>query len=285
MKPVLLILLIGLAAARADNIDCDFRDSKSQTYTCIVTSEVINKDDNITIGGDHGEEKDDTDVISVAFFDSTVETVPRQYIKKFPFVEYLRMESSGLKEIEQNSFNDATNLKEFYGTSNIIQRLDSEVFLGAKRLKLINLQDNEIDFIDENAFKKLSKLELLQLSRNYISVLHRNIFVNLVHLKYVYLFSNQIEDLPKGLFRKNIRIKSIELGNNKIKTIHPDVFKKLSKLEDVNLVWNICISQTFEKGFSDLSSLHEEIETCNEANTIEARIEDCNKKLKNKNVI
>ena len=279
-----LIVCTFLCCVKADNWDCLYTRYKDpQGYACILYGDSLEANETLIIAGDHSEDNDDADVHYVAFFDCDTTILPKGFTEKYPNLKYWKADYSDVKEIHPTSLTGATNLEKLSVRSNNIVRLEAETFIGAINLKELDLSDNELTFIHEHAFKKLTKLEELDFAANWIATLHKDIFADLVSLKKLSGFSNTIEDLPEGLFRNNLKLEEIELQNNNIKTIFPNSFKNLNNLKEVDVMFNMCTGQLFSAEDTALSTLDKELEKCSEANTWEAKIAVCQKKLDAKN--
>lgn len=236
------------------------------------------------IVGEHLKEKTDRDVKYAAFYGSRVKKIPNQLFSKFPNLDQLDMQISGVQGIEENSLKGAKNLKKLHLRGNNVKSLEAETFVEAENLEVIVLHDNVIGFLDESAFRNLSKLESLYLGDNNIGELFKDTFIDLVNLREIYLHFNKIEKLEKGLFRNNLNLEEIELDNNRIKIIDDKLFLYLRFLKNVNLAFNQCIDDTFKSGFASLSVLHEEIKDCTEDNTVDSIVQRLTIRLEDSNL-
>lgn len=151
----------------------------------------------------------------------------------------------GFQEITNLDFENATNLKRFYGRGNHIKELDGFIFENAVNLKHLVLSSNYIKYVNESAFAGLYSLVNLDLSQNYIKRLDAPVFADLINLKILILIHNEIESLVKDLFKNNTKLELIFLDSNKIAKIDFNLFDHLKHLEKIGLDDNVCVQDVF----------------------------------------
>lgn len=196
----------------------------------------------LTVTGAHQSKgRKDLGVKFVEFTSSNLSYIPDQVFKKFPNLEYLSVNSVGLKKI--NPIVDASDLKVILANHNHISSLDAKTFEIATDLEVLSLRKNQIEEIDMNAFHLLGNLRELYLSDNRILSLHMNTFSPLISLEILAISGNQIQTIDMELFSANLQLREILLYDNKITAIHPHTFNSLSNLFNLELKNNLCVDK------------------------------------------
>lgn len=266
-----LLGFIGLLAlivkTQSVELHCDYSKVIIKSYSCMLFGVKVDATDSLSITGTHLNGKADSDVKYMAFYGSRINEIPNYIFSKFPNLDQLDIQISGVKGIDPDSLKGAKTLKKLHLRGNNVKSLEAETFVEARLLEVIVLHDNVIGAVDQNAFKNLSKLEALFLGDNNIAELHKDTFLDLVNLKELYLHFNKIEKLEEGLFRNNFNLEQVAFDNNKIKVIGAHLFNNLMSLKIVNFAFNTCIDDTFK---DDFALLNRHIEKCSEANTLES---------------
>lgn len=113
--------------------------------------------------------------------------------------------------ITPDTFKNMINVEKIVVYTNLITKLDSEVFQYNTNTKILNLRDNKLNELPENIFRTLKKIELIN------------------------LFKNQLKYLPEGIFKYNANLKILHLEENNIETINLNVFPTSNNLIEITL--------------------------------------------------
>ncbi|XP_070507663.1 leucine-rich repeat transmembrane neuronal protein 2-like isoform X2 [Chironomus tepperi] len=182
--------------------------------------------------------------LKITFIESNVETVPNMFYT-FTNLEVLEMNQVGLRNIFQQSFQHASNLRVFHAYENKITTLDAYSFVEAIKLEYLDLSHNKIANINVEAFKGLSKLKELSLIDNRISIIDEQTFEPLKALTWIWLDRNEIKIISLSLFVNNLNLKGMNFNNNKISAFSTILLDKLPQLRFLFLSGNNCTSQNF----------------------------------------
>lgn len=219
---------------------------------------MLTNSNKLTVTGAHlSKGRKDLGVKFVEFTASNLSYIPDQIFKKFPNLEYLSMNSVGLKKM--NPIVNASDLKVILVNHNDISTLDAKTFEVATDLEVLSFRKNQIEEIDMNAFYLLGNLRELYLSDNRILSLHLNTFSPLISLEVLAISGNQLQTIDMELFSANLQLREILLYDNKITAVHPQTFNSLSSLFNLELHGNLCVDKDirFDDGeFLDLVKNH-----------------------------
>lgn len=209
-------------------------------YSCKIKNAVLhNGNDKFTITGTHQSKgRKDFGVKFIEFTTSNLSHIPEQVFKKFPNLEYLSVNSVGLKKF--NPIVNASDLKVILANHNQITSLNSKVFEVSTDLEVLSFRQNQIEEVDVNAFHLLGNLRELYLSDNRINVLHMNVFSPLISLEIISISGNQLQTIDMEVFQTNLQLHEVLLYDNKITAIHPQTFNSLASLFNLELHGNLC---------------------------------------------
>jgi Leucine-rich repeat (LRR) protein len=212
---------------------------------------MLTDSDKLTITGAHSSKgRKDLGVKFVEFSASNISHIPDQVFKKFPNLEYLSVNTAGIKKI--NQLVNATDLKVILANNNQISSLDANTFEIATDLETLSLRKNQIEEIHVNAFHLLGNLRELYLSDNRVLSLHINTFSPLISLEILAMSGNQLQTIDIELFATNLQLREILLYDNKITAIHPQTFGSLSSLFNLELHGNLCVDKDVrQEGYDD----------------------------------
>lgn len=184
----------------------------------------------------------DSDVIKDTYFkkliikESTLLNFPNEIFMEYPRIFILEIGSTGIMEINENSFNNSKGLYICDLSHNKIEILKAQTFIGAIHLNILNLNNNRISEIQIGAFSKLSSLSELKLSFNKLKTIDKNLFSDLLELDYLQLDNNQIEVIESMTFHQNTELRDLKLNNNFIKALLPETIP--ANLKSLNLGYN-----------------------------------------------
>lgn len=181
-----LLAVFNLAAALEIKGSFDTSaDWPANTVTVPYVSRYFVKFENVTIVSDarnitintSANKKRNDEVEAIWFLSKTIKFVPNVIFKIFPNADYLWFtEFVDLRNIKQEHFEGAANLKLLRIADNMIFELKANVFKKAPNLEVINLLGNQIQYIDSMAFNGLIKLKELILDNNKIKFMFVDTF-------------------------------------------------------------------------------------------------------------
>lgn len=130
---MLTFVLIAVSNGWTDadtELNCLFRlYGKPFGYSCKnIDVWITGNHAGIMISGSHLPNKTNNDVTYLAIYDSTVHFVHDNFFSKFPSLEILNIQTSGLNRIERNSLKQARNLKQLWLMGNYIKKLEGFLF-------------------------------------------------------------------------------------------------------------------------------------------------------------
>ena len=271
LKFIFLIVTVGCYAVESGHVPgregkCEFiNESNSMlgnVYSCKIKNAILHKDEKFTITGPHPSKgRRDMGVKFVEFSSSNISHIPNQVYRKFPNLEYLSVNSVGLRTFPE--LPHATELKVILANNNQITKFDANTFEYARGLMILSFRKNQITTIDAKTFVNLNNLEELYLSDNKIAALHMNTFGPLISLQILTMSGNQLQSIDLELFQSNRQLREVLLYDNKLKAIHPQVFSNMDKLFNLELHGNECTDVDFridEEEFQD--KINRDLKSC-----------------------
>lgn len=263
---ILTIVFVGavLNVAYAGHVPgregkCEFINLESpmlgNVYSCKIKNAVLhNENDKFTVTGTHPSKgRKDLGVKFLEFTSSNLSFVPEQVFKKFPNLEYLNVNSVGLKSFRP--LTSASDLKVVLANNNKLTKLNANVFCVSTDMETLSFRKNQIDEVDVNAFHNLGNLRELYLSDNKLSSLHMNTFAPLISLEILSLSGNQLQSIDLELFHANLQLHEVLLYDNKLTAIHPQAFHNLAKLFNLELHGNLCVDKDIRLDDGELKEL------------------------------
>lgn len=157
-------------------------------------------------------------------YDARMSLIPRGIFDSFPYLEQLKLQGVGLRNLHHNDFEYAWNLHNLTLSDNKLQRIPSSIFSRAVNLIELNLEGNEILHLENDAFNGLHQLYSLSLNRNRLITLKSFAFAGAPHLTDLRLEYNDISDLEEGVFDLP-DLMFLYLGHNQLKQLPDDCFK------------------------------------------------------------
>ncbi|KAI4464757.1 ig(immunoglobulin) and lrr(leucine rich repeat) domain [Holotrichia oblita] len=181
--------------------------------------------------------------------DRTVNEAAKKNICKNTFIGLdnlyiLRLNSSGIEQIEGKSFETNKRLYHIDLTGNDLKEIAADVFEGTN-LRILHLGQNKIKHIASTAFNNMAKLEILDLSYNMIETLSSEWFKNTNKVIYLLLNNNKITSLDAKVF-KNLKHSNVDdnkplnihLENNTIEHVDKNAFDGVERLGNLHLDYN-----------------------------------------------
>ena len=175
-----LVFVINSHTIYGQVLSCSFKNDDYYDYICdlaITNPEGFN---NFTgIDGSHLEGKTNDDVRRIdRAFGSNSTNVPSIICETFKNADFIKLWTSQIQNIDENSFKNC------------------------RKLEYLDLQQNKITNIDEKSFDENLALIYLLLNDNHLTTLPDGIFDSLQNLEILYLNTNQIKDLRVEWFEK-----------------------------------------------------------------------------------
>ena len=182
---------------------CNFEETTQQLpetpelkyYLCGIsnTSLAGYESEEITTMTNHSESsKKDSDVQMVCYEDENIVTfIPNSLFIQFSNLEYFCINKNQDFEVMTPEYlKNATNLKYFVVTGNLITKLNENIFIEAPKIEQINLMQNEITAVHFLAFNGLNNLKVLNLQGNKITHLDPLTFSSLISKPKINLLNN-----------------------------------------------------------------------------------------------
>lgn len=194
---------------------------------------------------------------------SGVKYFPSDLFTAFVNLEELRMNSTGLEELNENDFLLPMKLVELDLSGNRLRVINSGVFshvakfaqtlpqpsnistiavsrnqpMPLYKLRTLILDRNEIADIEDHSFRGLISLFDLRLKENRLRIVRNQTFVGLPSLAFLDLAKNQIETIEEGAFDFQM-LEVLYLGENKLKSLSDDLFSHLRNIQLITLNQN-----------------------------------------------
>jgi hypothetical protein len=207
---------------------------------------------NITFSGSCNK----TTVDTIWFRSSPIYFLPAALFTIFPNLKELYIRESDLRELRNNTFQNAKKLVRLEFQYTNMFSLEANAFAGASSLQLLSII-NFNDFpINANAFKGLKELASIWVAGTYTTSIKKELFADNTKLKNVgfgwcrikgieplalsgltelegFMFGTSgLVSVEKNLFQKNSKLLEIYLEGSNLKTVlHGDFFKNQSNVE------------------------------------------------------
>ncbi|KAL7014372.1 hypothetical protein ACKWTF_015893 [Chironomus riparius] len=241
---------------------CIYNYTSSDIYTCklhILVS--INSMDVLEITGTHLDNHTDADVEDVyqtmdapGFFEGSV-------LRKFENLKSIYFYGSGLREINQNAFNNCPKLERLsigYGqlsffppgmlkncenlnnlevTSQKIETFPEDIFGNTKNLENFQVSVNELTSLPEKLLHNMEKLKTIRIAYNKLTELSPNFFINTPNLEEVSAYGNEFhhqEDITYALNGK-IKLTNLWIDDNNFTSFDFRFFAQFQKLEYLSI--------------------------------------------------
>ena len=230
-------------------------------YTCTMRFLAYSRDrDSLNVTGSHMAGKTNEDVNRVYITQAGVLYIPSPMFDIFINLQIVEIENVGLQFFNEYSFTNAAKLKKFtsfrnkvkrigaqgfvgagknleelYLSTNTIEEIDVDAFIGLEKLKELSILDNLFDSIVPGTFRELKRLEILNLGYNKLTELSNDLFSGLENLKELYLFWNKFTALGAETFKTLPSLELLYFHSNPLETIHPNAFLGMNSLKSLHL--------------------------------------------------
>ena len=132
-------------------------------------------------------------------------------------LEILLLQSCGMTNIEEGTFDELGRLHSLYMSSNELTEIKAGMWRGLESLEYLYLYNNRIVSIAPSAFSLLNNLRELSLSSNPLSDLQSDTFTGLQSLRTLQIENCEISQLSPNLFANLKRLKSLNLQRNNLR--------------------------------------------------------------------
>lgn len=274
-----LLLIQLLECCYAANVACIYTNPAMPLgYTCTMRFLPYSRDMELNVTGTHLAGKSDNDVNRVYITQSGVLYVPSPMFDIFKNVQIVEIDNVGLQFFNENSFINATKLKKFNSyrnkvqklggkgfvasgesleelllSTNTIEEIDVDAFVGLNNLKELFILDNLIVSIPPGTFRDLKRLEYLNVGYNKLTELSGELFFGLESLKEIYLFWNKFTTLEAESFKTLPKLQTLGFHSNPLEDVHINAFSGLESLKDLQLN-NNALKQLNEGAFWGLEN-------------------------------
>lgn len=200
----------------------------------------------------------------VEFLKSKLSSISVEIFSDFINLNSVNIQKQQIKQIRQNTFERATNLKILDLSYNEISTLGKDSFRGAYHLVDLFLFNNTLQKIDQDTFTYLKNSKSLELQCNRLEVIPKRLIYNLVSLNVLYLHKNQIQFLDRDLFKNNFLLKKLSLSNNKLKVFHYRLVSHLRYLTELYIRENECIHKDWNSNaYTHIYDIELNFKACN----------------------
>lgn len=201
-------------------------------------------------------------ILNINLFDTNTKVINANFFGDRALnLQEFKSENNSLT-IEENSFENVTNLVVLDIVSGHIAEIPSKTFLGLKKLNQLIIRDSELTHIDPIWLTDLQNLRVLYFNQNSIQVLEHGIFDKLVHLSSLDVGRNRIETIPRDLFKYNVKMYSLNLEGNNIKKFENKVFAPLKELDILFMSGNQCVNKYYLNATAILSNVNKDLAEC-----------------------
>ncbi|XP_006007903.1 SLIT and NTRK-like protein 1 [Latimeria chalumnae] len=145
---------------------------------------------------------------------NSIHTVSKSHFLDYRTLTLLDLGKNDIRVIENNTFQNLTDLRWLYIDNNYLETLVPEMFVGMQSLEYLNLEFNLIQVVAPGTFNSLPRLVTLVLNNNGLKSLPMDVFAG-VSLSKLSLHNNGFSSLPvAGLLDQLASIVKIDLHDN-----------------------------------------------------------------------
>lgn len=170
-------------------------------------------------------------VKKIVFSRCNLSSLPTDLFAVYKNVAQVRIEVSGLKKLNENTFIGANALDGLFVQYNELTEIPEYLFRYAPNIENIDFSRNNINRIDLTAFNNIAKVRSLSLSQNQITSLPDRMFASFKKECTVHLENNKIRQIDATTFADGSAIVRMDLSFNEIVTVKPHAFDDLINLE------------------------------------------------------
>ncbi|XP_036401267.1 SLIT and NTRK-like protein 1 [Megalops cyprinoides] len=146
--------------------------------------------------------------------DNSIQNVKKKDLNGYQYLNLLDLGANNIKLIENNTFQNLTDLRWLYMDKNYLDTLFMEMFVGLQNLEYLSLEYNDIQLIMAGTFNPMPNLRVLFLNNNLLKSLPMDIFLG-VSLSQLSLHNNYFTSLPvTRILDQLVSIIKIDLHGN-----------------------------------------------------------------------
>ncbi|KXJ70430.1 hypothetical protein RP20_CCG023644 [Aedes albopictus] len=189
----------------------------------------------------------------ITFRESVLRYLPKSLIDAYPSMKLLNLNQLKIVTIEDNAFNNATNLEKLSLEGNRLQTLPAKALNGARKLKQLILTNNYINTMESSfvsniflndlsingnkinqlpTFQNIPRLKTFNGSNNLLAHIDRNQFIRQIQIENIDLSHNQLTNLDLTLSSRNLQ--AVDISNNKLVSL-----KITLQMEHLNIGNNV----------------------------------------------
>jgi hypothetical protein len=166
-----LLLVFGLAASKAVDIDCKFVFQTSLClggtfYTCLVKNVQLGDENFLKINEDHMSGKNNSDVETFNSNQKNFTSIPKEIGESFPNLKVVSFENSGLSSVSAEDLKQFKNVKSLIFFRNELKIIKSDLFTFTPDITCVNFRDNKIEHIGQNLLMGLEQLIFVDFEEN-----------------------------------------------------------------------------------------------------------------------
>ena len=153
----------------------------------------------------------------------------------------LDLSNKSLKLIDDNAFNDFSNLRRLLLSSNLLLTLPDRVFANLNRLTTLDLSFNRLQMLNEAHFAQLVDLRLLFLNNNRLISIDAKAFASFGRLNQLHLNDNLLSfTSSESLFASMSNLTYLNLASNDLRKslTNQNLLNGLVSLREINM--NMC---------------------------------------------
>ncbi|RMZ96864.1 peroxidasin -like protein [Brachionus plicatilis] len=134
------------------------------------------------------------------------------YLKNFPKLRVLNLNSNEIEILDSNSFNNLKFLLEINMENNNLENINSDIFgTNLTSLNTLKLGQNRINRMQNGAFRNLENLQILDLSYNKITSLEKDTLFGLKNLKELYASYNPFKSFDLNTFKHTLSLNRLDV--------------------------------------------------------------------------
>ena len=103
-----------------------------------------------------------------------------------------------------------------FADGNNIRSLDSHIFIGRKRIKVLHVNSSNVEEIQNRSLNGLSTLQVLRLENNQLTTLRGFEFDGLLSLRELYLHGNRLRVIHRNTFSRLAALEVLTLHDNQL---------------------------------------------------------------------
>ncbi|XP_022673351.1 leucine-rich repeat-containing protein 15-like isoform X2 [Varroa destructor] len=187
--------------------------------------------------------------------ENTISELSNSTLEGLIQLNQLDLSSNYIECIPHGMFVGLSQLQRLDLSSNLIKNFsDTNVFRGAKKLRILSIRNNKLSSIPTDTFRHIADLALLDLGLNDISELGPEAFLPLRALEELRLDGCKLQAIQAGAFRALGGLRVLHLQDNQLGDTPSASFSDIPLLEEIDVGQNP-ISRLRDRAFQHLRHL------------------------------